>query len=162
MEFSNECALLQEVYQGSAMGTEAIRLLLPKVKNARFRSDLKTQCRQYQDTGAKAEQELGRLGQCPRELTGEQQAMLWLCLQGKTLMNRETSYLAKLMIQGSNMGILNLTGVLNSYGDSRDDPAQSQAEAQLAQQAKNPAADLARQTIVQEQNNIDRLKVYLQ
>ena len=155
MEFSNECALLQEIYQGAAMGTESIRLLLPKVKNAGFRSDLKAQYQQYESTGQAAEQALKELGHCP-------QAMLWLGVQGKILCNQETSYLAKLMIQGSNMGILSLTGVLNSYGDSQDNPAQSQTEAQFAQQAKNPAIDLARQTIQKERDNIDRLKVYLQ
>lgn len=162
MEFSNECALLQEIYQGAAMGTESIRLLLPKVKNAGFRSDLKTQNQQYEATGRQAEQELSKLGQCPKELTQQQQSMLWLAIQGKTLMNQETSHLARMMIEGSNMGILSLTGVLNSYGDSQDDPAQSQTEAQFAQQAQNPAVGLARQTIQQERDNIDRLKVYLQ
>lgn len=162
MEFSNACALLQEIYQGAAMGTESIRLLLPKVKNASFRSDLKTQHSQYESTGQAAEQALKELGYCPQELTSQQQAMLWLCIQGKTLCNQETSHLAKLMIEGSNMGILSLTGVLNSYGDSKDNPAQSQTEAQFAQQAHNPAVDLARQTIQKERDNIDRLKVYLQ
>lgn len=162
MEFSNECALLQEIYQGAAMGTESIRMLLPKVKNASFRSDLKTQTEQYQATVQQAEQALSQLGQCPKELTQQQQSMLWLAIQGKTLMNQETSHLAKMMIEGSNMGILTLTGVLNSYGDNKDNPAQSQTEAQYAQQPKNSAVALARQTIQQEQNNIDRLKIYLQ
>lgn len=162
MEFSNECALLQEIYQGAAMGTESIRLLLPKVKNASFRSDLQTQHRQYECTGQAAEQALKELGHCPKELTRDQQAMLWMGVNCKTLFNQETSHLAKMMIQGSNMGILSLTGVLNSYGDSKDNPAQSETEAQFAQQAKNPAVELARQTIQKERDNIDRLKVYLQ
>ena len=161
MEFSNETALLQEIYKGAAMGSEAIRLLLPKVKNAAFRSDLKTQHDQYEETKKQAEQQLGNLGQCPQEQTKCQQAMLQMCICGKTLMNQETSYLAKLMIEGSNMGILTLTGVLNSYGNPKDDPAQSQTEAQFAQQAGDPAVALARETIEHEKDNIDRLKVYL-
>ena len=51
MEFSNEIALLQEIWKGAQMGTESIRLLLPKVKNAAFRSDLQTQYEQYDATG---------------------------------------------------------------------------------------------------------------
>ena len=42
MEFNNEYELLQEIYRGARMGEESIRLLLPKVDNARFRSDLQT------------------------------------------------------------------------------------------------------------------------
>ena len=87
--------------------------------------------------------------------------MLQSALCCKTLMNQETSYLAKIMIEGSNMGILTLTGVLNSYGSAKDNPAQSQTEAQFAQDAQNPAIRLARETIQHEKDNIDRLKVYL-
>ena len=43
MDFNNQYQLLQEVYHGAKMGDIAIRLLLPKVDNARFRSDLQTQ-----------------------------------------------------------------------------------------------------------------------
>ena len=161
MEFSNETALLQEIYKGSAMGAEAIGLLLPKVKNAGFRSDLQTQYEQYEATKKQAEQELSNLGQCPQELTKGQQMMLQSALCCKTLLNQETSHLAKLMIEGSNMGILTLTGVLNSSGNPKDNPAQSQTEAQYAQQAGDPAVALARETIRHETDNIDRLKVYL-
>lgn len=58
MEFNNEYELLQEIYRGARMGEESIRLLLPKVDNARFRSDLQTQCRQYQSTASNAEQQM--------------------------------------------------------------------------------------------------------
>ena len=161
MEFSNEIALLQEIWKGAQMGTESIRLLLPKVKNAAFRSDLQTQYEQYDATGKQAEQELANLGQCPQPITKSQQLMLQSAICCKTLMNQETSYLAKIMIEGSNMGILTLTGVLNSYGSAKDNPAQSQTEAQFAQDAQNPAIRLARETIQHEKDNIDRLKVYL-
>ncbi len=162
MEFSNETALLNEIYQGAMMGTESISLLLPKVKNAAFRSDLKTQNEQYAATAKNAEAELAKSGQCPRPLSQHQLLLLETGIWCKTAMNQETTHLAKLMIEGSNMGILTLTGILNSYGNPEDNPAQSQTEAQFAQHSDNPAVNLARQTIQQERDNIDRLKVYLQ
>lgn len=156
MEFNNETALLQEIYKGAVMGTQSIRLLLPKVDNPRFRSDLQTQNQQYEQTAAQAERQLKELGQCPKEPEGYQKGMLWAGLQGKTLCNQETSYLAELMIQGSNMGIISLTKVLNSYtpADPQADPAGQQAQ----QQARN----LAEATIQLEEDNINRLKTYLQ
>lgn len=161
MNDCNETALLNEIYQGAMMGTESITRLMPKVKNAAFRSDLKTQNEQYAATAAQAESELARGGQCPQPLS--QQQLFWLeaGLWCKTALNRETSHLAKLMIQGSNMGILTLTGILNSYGSPKDNPAQSQTEAQFAQQPRNAAIALARETIAHERDNIDRLKIYL-
>ncbi|MCD7886515.1 MAG: hypothetical protein LUG44_02695 [Clostridiales bacterium] len=152
MELTNESALLQEVYQGAAMGADAIRYLLPKVDNPRFRSDLQAQQKQYKQTAANAEQQMKALGDCPKDLGSGQQSMLWACVQGKTLCNKETSHLAELMIQGSNMGIVNLTKVLNSYtpADPMDDPAGQQAR------------ELAQTAIQEEEDNINRLKTYLQ
>lgn len=162
MEFNNEYALLQEIYQGAVMGTESIRLLLPKVTNARFRSDLQTQNKQYETTASNAEQQMKQMGRCPKELTSDQKLMLKMAVASKTLMNRETSHLAQLMIEGSNMGIITLTKALNSYGTPTDNPAQSETESKNAKPPMNPAADLARTTIQAEENNINRLKVYLQ
>ncbi len=155
MEINNECELLQEIYRGAKMGDESIRLMLPKVDNARFRSDLQTQSRQYQTIASNAEQQMKGMGQCPRELTGKEQTMLWMSLQGSTLCNKETSHLAEMMIQGSNMGIISLTKVLNTFGTSTQNPAQ-------ADPAQNQAIGLARSAIQDEENNINRLKVYLQ
>ncbi|MCD8353319.1 MAG: hypothetical protein LUC47_03270 [Clostridiales bacterium] len=156
MELTNESALLQEVYQGAAMGADAIRYLLPKVDNPRFRSDLQTQQEQYRQTAANAEKQMKALGDCPKDLGSGQQSMLWACVQGKTLCNKETSHLAELMIQGSSMGIVNLTKVLNSYtpADPLDDPA--------GQQAQQQARELAQTAIQAEEDNINRLKTYLQ
>lgn len=162
MEFNNEYELLQEIYRGAKMGDESIHLLLPKVDNARFRSDLQTQSREYQATVSNAEQQMKAMGQCPRELNSKEQTMLWMSLQGSTLCNKETSHLAEMMIQGSNMGIISLTKILNSFGTPTQNPAQSEQENQQAAPAQNQAIDLARTTIQQEENNINRLKVYLQ
>ena len=67
-----------------------------------------------------------------------------------------------MMIQGSNMGILSLTKVLNSFGSPEANPAQSQQDNQQAPPAQNQAIDLARTTIQAEEDNINRLKIYLQ
>ena len=162
MEYRNECELLQEIYKGARMGVESIRQLLPRVDNARFRSDLQTQIRQYETAGSNAEQQLQALGKCPRELTEGKRRMLTCSLTVNTLFNRETSHLAELMIQGSNMGILSLTKILNSFGTPTQNPAQSQQENASSSPARNQAIALARDMIRLEEDNIDRLKVYLQ
>lgn len=156
MEQYNEAMILQEVYLGAAMGSEAIDRLLPLVKNVRFRSDLKTQAGQYTGTMEQAEQQLQALAVCPQELTSAQKELICLSLKAKTLCNKETSHLAQLMIEGSNMGILSLTKVLNSCGSYQPDPAAQPTDAGLS-----PAETLAKNTIRAEEDNIDRLKVYL-
>lgn len=161
MELNSEYLVLQEVYKNAAMGTEAIAQLLPMVKNARFRSDLQTQNQQYDTTRTQAEEQLKQLSQCPIELTKRENAMLWLCLHGKTLCNQETSHLAQLMIEGSNMGILSLTKVLNSCGNYQSDPAREESSGAAPQPQAGAAETLARNVIRMEEDNIDRLKAYL-
>lgn len=164
MDFDNEYTLLQEIYRGADMGQASIRLLLPKVENAGFRSDLQTQYEQYQRLGQQAEDGLKALGRCPRESSGGQRWMLWMNIQLDTLWNKETSHLAEMMIQGSNMGIISLTKVLNSYGV----PQEQGGETPPARPGQTPpptpgqAAALAREMVRVEEDNIQRLKAYLQ
>jgi hypothetical protein len=102
------------------------------------------------------------LGQCPKELAEKERAMLWMSLQGNTLFNKETSHLAEMMIQGSNMGILSLTKVLNTFTTPGQNPAQPEQDPPLTSPVQNQAVGLAKTTIQLEENNINRLKAYLQ
>ena len=93
-------------------------------------------------------------------MTNGKYALLWLSLQGNTLCNRETSHLAEMMIQGSSMGIVSLTKALNSFAPPTQ--ADTQQDAAPPTQPEQQALDLARATIQAEEDNITRLKVYLQ
>ena len=156
MDFRNETTLLQEVYKGAVMGSDALNQILPKVENAGLKGDLQTQLQQYQGTAAEAERQLKALNKCPQPLPGVEKAMLWGAVQGQTLLNRETSHLAEMVIQGSSMGIVNLTKALNSC-DSAGAP-----ELGAAAERRKQARTLAQQAITNEQNSIARLKPYLQ
>lgn len=156
MEFGNEVTLLQEVYKGAAMGMDALTQLLPKTENPRLRGDLEQQLQLYKGTAAEARRQLQVLNKCPHPLPGYEKAMLWGALQGQTLMNKETSHLAEMVIQGSNMGIVNLTKALNSCANS------TTLEGGAAAQRRKQARTLAQQAITNEQNSIAKLKPYLQ
>ena len=156
MEFRNETTLLQEVYKGARMGSDALNQILPKVENPGLRSDLQVQLQQYENTSAEAVRQLKALNKCPHPLPGVEKAMLWGAVQGQTLLNKETSHLAEMVIQGSNMGIVNLTKVLNSYA-----PVGAMETGAVAERRKQ-ARTLAQQAITNEQDSIARLKGYLQ
>lgn len=156
MEFGNETTLLQEVYKGATMGTDALTQILPKVENPGLRSDLHSQLQQYKNTANEAERQLKALNKCPQPLPGVEKAVLWGSVKGQTFMNKETSHLAEMVIQGSNMGIVNLTKVLNSY--TPVGPLDVSPAAERRKQART----LAQQAIANEQNSIAKLKTYLQ
>lgn len=158
MEHTSETALLQAIYKGGAMGTLSIQQLLPKVQNPSFRTDLRTQLSEYQKVMEKAEEQLKDLSVCPQELEGWEKLMLSGSLAAKTLMNKETSHLAEMMIQGSNMGIVTLTKVLNSY---RIPQEPEHPDSPRHADSRQKARDLAMNMIQAEKDNINRLKTYL-
>lgn len=159
MEFSNETALLQAIYKGGAMGTLSIAQLLPKVQNPCFRTDLQTQLNEYQKVMKQAESQLKALSVCPKELPPWEKTMLTMSLQAQTLLNKETSHLAEMMIQGSNMGIVSLTKVLNCYRIPNE--VENGPEGPKHMDAHQKARDLANNMIQAEKDNINRLKTYL-
>lgn len=158
MEYTNESALLQAIYKGGAMGTLSIEQLLPKVQNPALHTDLKTQLSEYQTIMKKSETQLKEISVCPKELSGWERLMLMITLHAQTLLNRETSHLAELTIQGSNMGIVTLTKVLNSYPIPQ---ASDNANPPPHMESRQKARDLASNMIQAEQDNINRLKTYL-
>jgi len=137
-------SVLNSVYRGALTGRDAISDLLPSTKDPTFISDLKAQQMQYVSICNEAAAKLRSMGAVPEDPSVIQKTGMKLGTKMNTMMNNETDHLAELMIKGSNMGIVNMTKVLNGY------PSVS-----------NDVKGLAQQLITTEQNNIERLKNYL-
>lgn len=158
MEHIGETTLLQAVYKGGAMGTLSIGQLLPKVQNPALYSDMQTQLSEYQKVMKQAAQQLKELSVCPKELSDSEKMMLTASLYAKTMMNKETSHIAEMLIQGSNMAVITLTKVLNSYPVPE---AHEQTNPPQHMETRQKAKDLAMNMIQAEKDNINRLKNYL-
>lgn len=140
-----EASILNSIYRGARIGSESIENLLPKTENPDFRSDLRTQEGEYRAICKEAESRLMQMGNTPDPIGDYKKATMKMELEMNTMANTDTSHLADMMIKGSTMGITNMTKILNGY--TNPDP---QVEG------------LAQKLITIEQQNIDRLKVYLQ
>lgn len=144
MQKNKETEVLNSIYRGARTGSQAISDLLPKAENSRFRSDLQTQEKEYNGISTEAANMLINMGTEPEPVGAVKKAGMKMAVEMNTALNNETSYLAQLMIKGSTTGITNMTKVLNNY----ENP--------------NPQVEaLAQRLIKTEQQNIDRLKVYL-
>ena len=144
MNRNTDAEVLNSVYRGAKVGCQAIADLMPNVNDDQFTSDLITQEQEYEAISAAAAAGLRAMGEEPRPVSFMQKTGMMMGVEMNAMMNRETDHLAELMIKGSNTGILNMTKVLNGYPD-----------------AKAEARDLANRLIRTEQQNIERLKVYL-
>lgn len=144
MDTNNDKSVLNNIYQNAQAASHGISDLMPKITNSSFRDDLKQQDSEYRSIQQQATQQLIQMGDTPSEIGPLQRAGVWASMNTKTIMNADTSHLAEVMITGSNMGITNMTKILNTY------------------QNPNPQVQtLAQQLITTEQQHVERLKTYL-
>ena len=139
-------ALLEEIYQNAKMGSEALLSLLPKVADSSLRRDLTAQLDGYEGYAKKAEEYLCEQG---AEAEG---ASLWQKMTTKvgvgvnTLMDSDTSHIAELVIEGSNMNITDSVKLLREYENCR---------------VSEKSLHLCRDMIEFEQGNVQRMQSYL-
>ena len=138
-------ALLRSVYTGAVTGSESITDLLPKAEEEALRDAMLQHRQAYRSFADEAERRLGERGEEAREPGSMQKLGMKLGIEMKTAMESGSSRVAELMAEGSNMGIINLTKAKNSF------PAADEA-----------ARDLCSRFIRAEQENIRRMKPFLQ
>jgi len=115
--------VLDELNKGSCMGVDAIDFILDKVEDEDFKKVLCDQKDEYE----KMTDKIGKLYEEysedePHETTGMNKAMTWMNVEMRTITDHTTSKLAELMLQGTNMGIIEGRRLLNNKsGDEKID-----------------------------------------
>ena len=109
-----EINVLDELNKGACMGMDAIHFIIDKVTDDKLKKELN---RQYQDYKKINEQicELYPEYSCkePHETTKLNKIMTWYGIEMRTMVDDTTSKLAELMMQGTNMGIIEGRRLLN-------------------------------------------------
>ena len=136
--------LLNKIYQNTKMGEENINALLRYVGDTKLRSDLITQMEGYAALSTKAKRQIYEDHENPEEEPFFKKLMAGGMTRINALTARTPAEVAKMMIEGSTMGITDAESALHR-----------------ATGAAGPARDLAREVITFEQNSIERLKAYL-
>ena len=139
-----EESFLGAIYKGAKMGADSIINLLPKVKNNALRSAMTMQLDGYEKYAAEAAKALKHRGVEPREENLMVRMSAKVGMAVNTMISSDTGHIAEIMIGGSNMGITDMTKLVNNY-DTKD----------------SEAVRLARDVILFEQHNIEILKRYL-
>ena len=140
--------ILQLIYKNVKMGSEAIISLLPKVKNTQLRSDITEQMAQYDKYAATITDRLSELGEEPKWSIIDT-FPLKAGITMNTLADSSDSHIAEMMIQGSNMGIIDIVKKLNAYGEDADI---TEVETEL---------NLLREVMKFEEDCVQKLKKYL-
>ena len=110
--------ILNELNKGIKMGMDSISNVSEKVQDDRFKQDLKYQYDEYNKILNEVNDELTNYDDFPKELNPMQKAMGWM---GVTIADKSNSKIAELMIQGTNMGIIEGVKLLNQNPEADDE-----------------------------------------
>ena len=117
MENKKEINVLDELNKGACMGMDAIKFVLDKVEDKEFYNLLERQYNGYK----KISESINELypeysNDEPHETSAMNKMMTWYGIEMKTLMDKSTSKIAELLMQGTNMGIIEGRRLLNHKG----------------------------------------------
>ena len=137
---------LGEIYKNTKMGADSIIHLLPHIKDDALRSVVTMQLDGYEKYAARAAEALAERGIEAKEenIVARLSARMGMAIN--TMIDSSTSHLAEMMIEGSNMGITDMTRLLNDHEPRGTGKA---------------AARLAREVVAFEEHNLEMLKRFL-
>ena len=136
--------ILNELNKGIKMGMDSISNVSEKVQDDRFKQDLKYQYDEYNKILNEVNNELTNYDDFPKELNPMQKAMGWMGVELNTISDKSNSKIAEMMIQGTNMGIIEGVKLLNQNPEA-------------ATEVKN----VLNEFIKFQENTIEQLKKYL-
>ena len=114
-EEKKEIDVLDELNKGACMGRDAIHFILDKVEDDNLKKELNNQYNKYKEITDK----IGKLypeysNKEPHETNAMNKVMTWYGIEMKTLFDKSTSKIAELLLQGTNMGIIEGRKLLNN------------------------------------------------
>ena len=106
--------ILDEVNKGATMGMDAISYVSEKVVDNDFKKVLNTEYNKYKDISNRVNNLYDNYSSKePHETNAMNKMMTWYGIQMKTMVNDSTSKLSELLMQGTNMGIIEGRRLLN-------------------------------------------------
>lgn len=139
---SADAEMLNFIYQNSQMGVETLNQLIPMIDNEAFEKRIEAQLREYEQIHQEAKKLLNRHGYDEKGIGALEKIMAYLMIDMKTLMNKSSSHIAEMLIQGSNMGIIDAVKRINQY----------------EKDAEKEVTALMKRLLKFEENNVERLK----
>lgn len=107
--------VLDEVNKGTTMGMEAIHFVSDKVSDERFKKVLDVEYGKYRDIANRVDNIYSQYSQDePQETNIMNKMMTWYGINMKTMNDQSNSKISELLMQGTNMGIIEGRRLLNN------------------------------------------------
>lgn len=135
---------LTKIYQNARMGCESISYVSEKTSDDELKKSLLKQHEQYNGVAQDATELLNKHGEPAKDKGPVSKAMVWSGVQMNTMADKSSDHIAEMMIQGSMMGVIDLSRNLKRYSDT-----------------ESSVQKLGEKLIEVEENNIQRMKSFL-
>lgn len=135
---------LNYIYQNAEMGKTTINQLIGIVEDASFKEKLESQLREYNEIFDIASNKIEQARKTSKGIGSFTKLTTYLMININTMTNKTPSHIAEMMIQGSTMGIVDVTKRLKEYVDADRD-----------------ISELADRLLKFEQQNVDEMKKFL-
>lgn len=135
---------LNYILENAQMGTNTISQIIDIVKDIDIGSQLKLQLNEYNAIYDSAKQKIQQFHGEIKDIGTLTKISTYIMININTLTNKTSSHIAEMLIQGSSMGIIDITKNLKKYKDANED-----------------IIALGNRLLEFEQNNIEKLKLFL-
>ena len=114
--------ILDEINKGATMGMNAISYVSDKVSDNNFKQVLDTEYNKYRDISRRVNNLYSNYSDKePHETNVMNKMMTWYGIQMKTMTDSTTSKLSELLMQGTNMGIIEGRRLINQNNNAAED-----------------------------------------
>ena len=138
--------VLDEVNKGATMGMDAISYVSEKASDDKFKEVLDVEYNKYKEISRRVNDVYTKYSnENPHETNAMNKMMTWYGIQMRTMTDDTTSKLSELLMQGTNMGIIEGRRLINQKGN------------EVTQDVKSILDDF----VVMQEDSVETLKKYL-
>jgi SOS-response transcriptional repressor LexA len=135
---------LNYIYQNAEMGKDTINQLIGIVEDKPFKQALNSQLREYNEIFDLAGNKIEMAKKESKDIPVFSKISAYIMININTMMKKNPSHVADMIIKGSTMGIVDITKKLKEYKDATID-----------------ISDLANRLLKLEQQNVEEMKKFL-
>lgn len=142
---SKDLEMLSVIYQNAEMGKDTITHLIEITDSVDFRKRLEAQLIEYQGIFDRADQAIQQQKKTAEGIGSFAKISSYMMINFKTLADKSPSHIAEMMIQGSTMGIVDMTKKIK----------------ELQSEVSPEVLKLAEKLLKTEQSNVEEMKKFL-
>jgi len=136
---------LNYIHQNAEMGKDTINQLMGISQDEEYKKVLMSQMQEYKMIYDSTDEKLKEINKETKDINAFSKVSTYAMVNLKTLADKSPSHISEMLIQGSTMGIVDLTKKLKEYASADEE-----------------ILDLANKLLQLEQKNVEDCKKYLQ